>query len=299
MADLSPPTIHFFEDDTTISWLIGVPFVLPENYVTATDNVDGDLTAEVEISGLGLLDETVESNQTILFAVADAAGNRVENQALTISFQQSAFNIGGVAIDGYLSGSLVEFFPTDPSLNHLKITGTTDINGSFNLFFLEEDFLLIDSNGNQLIDPEEGTIVVSGGTDTTTNQSFESALTADANSSVVSPLTTILSEMIKDGATKVDAQARLAESFGYSSSIDITNYDPIIAAKTGDSNTSAILQANALIANTLKQVTAIAESSNLNSSPISISSKVGNLSELVSGVIPFWQTCNLQPSWNL
>ena len=79
-----------------------------------------------------------------------------------------------------------------------------------------------------------------------------------------------LSEMIKDGTTKADAQARLAESFGYSSSIDITNYDPIDAAKTGDLNTSAILQANALIANTLKQVTAISESSNLNTTPLSI-----------------------------
>ena len=89
--------------------------------------------------------------------------------------------------------------------------------------------------------------------------------------------------MIKDGTTKADAQARLAESFWILSSIDITSYDPIDAAKTGDLNTSAILQANALIANTLKQVTAISESSNLNSSPVSIASKVASkLSELIT-----------------
>ena len=93
VSDLSPPTIQFYNNDSSISWLLGVPFTLPDNYVTASDNVDGDLSAQVEVSGLDLLDETVESNQTILFAVTDAAGNRVENQALTISFEQSSFSI--------------------------------------------------------------------------------------------------------------------------------------------------------------------------------------------------------------
>ena len=138
-------------------------------------------------------------------------------------------------------------------------------------------------NGNQVIDPDEGTIIVSGGIDTTTNQLFTSALSADANSTIISPLSTILSEMIKRGTPKEQAQAELAASFGYSNTIDITNYDPIAAANNDDANTNAILQANALVANILKQVTAITEVSNLNAKPADISSKVANqLGELVT-----------------
>ena len=47
VADLSPPTIHFYEGDSTISWLLGEPFDLPDNYVTANDNVDGDLSEQM------------------------------------------------------------------------------------------------------------------------------------------------------------------------------------------------------------------------------------------------------------
>jgi hypothetical protein len=274
VADLSPPTIHFFEGDSSISWLLGDPFILPENYVTVTDNVDADLTTQLEISGLDLLNETEESNQTIYFAVEDSAGNRVENKALTISFQQPAWSITGVAIDGYLSGSVVSFVPSNPALNYLSITGTTNINGGFDLFFLEEDFSKIDTNGNQLIDPSEGTIVVTGGIDTNTNQPFNSALSADANSSVVSPLTTILNEMIKNGTPKADAQTELSKTFGYSNTIDITSYDPIAEAKTGDSDTVAILQANALVVNTFKQVAAIADHINSEAESIEVSSQI-------------------------
>jgi hypothetical protein len=283
VADLSPPTIHFFEGDSSISWLLGAPFILPENYVTVTDNVDADLTTQLEIFGLDLLNETEESNQTIYFAAEDSAGNRVENKALTISFQQPAWSIAGVAIDGYLSGSVVSFVPSNPALNYLSITGTTNITGGFDLFFLEEDFSKIDTNGNQMIDPSEGTIVVTGGIDTNTNQPFNSALSADANSSVVSPLTTILSEMIKNGTPKGDAQTELAKTFGYTNTIDITTYDPIAEAKTGDSDTVAILQANALVVNTFKQVAAIADHMNSEAESIEVSSQIAkSLAKMVN-----------------
>ena len=290
VADLSPPTIHFFQGDSTISWPLGEPFVLPDNYVSATDNVDGDLSALLEITGLDLLDAEEESNQTIFFAVTDAAGNRVENQALTISFEQPFFTVAGVAIDGYLSGSSVEFIPADPNLNHLRITGNTGANGSFNLFFLEEDFFLIDLNGNQVIDPDEGTIIVSGGIDTTTNQLFTSALSADANSTIISPLSTILSEMIKSGTPKEQAQAELAASFGYSNTIDISSYDPIAGAKDGDSNTVAILEANALVVNTLIQITAVSEHMNSEADWIKISAQIAkSMADLVEEGISLTQ----------
>ena len=284
VADLSPPVIRFFEDDPSISWLLGQPFNLPENYVTALDNVDGDLTAQIVVSGLDQLDENTESNQTIYFSVTDLAGNRVDNQALTISFQPSTFTIAGLAIDGYLSGSLVEFKAANSEASNLTITAVTDENGSFNLAFLAEDFLLIDTNKNNVIDPEEGSIIVSGGLDTTTSRSFDGALSADANSSIVSPLTTILSEMIKSGLAKNEAQIKLAESFGYSTAVDITTYDPISAAKYGDSDTVAILQANALVVNTLKQVTAIAEYSKLNADKSELALEIaGKMSDLAQG----------------
>ena len=57
---------------------------------------------------------------------------------------------------------------------------------------------------------------------------------ADADSSVVTPLTTLVNEMIANGEDKETALLEIADAFGYSSEIDITKYNPFEAAGTGD-----------------------------------------------------------------
>ena len=47
---------------------------------------------------------------------------------------------------------------------------------------------MIDADSNGIIDPSEGRILVNGGVDSTTGETFYGTLMADANASVVTPL---------------------------------------------------------------------------------------------------------------
>ena len=79
-----------------------------------------------------------------------------------MSFQQPSLALNGVAIDGYLNGASVVFRPTNPSMSNNLFYGTTDSQGGFKLDFLANEFALVDTNGNGLIDPEEGMIEAGG-----------------------------------------------------------------------------------------------------------------------------------------
>ena len=92
----------------------------------------------------------------------------------------------------------------------MTFTGITNADGGFTLDFIQQEFELIDSNQNGLLDPQEG-VISGGGIDSTTNQSFSGSLSADANSSVITPLTTIVSELILWEKPE-DAQAKVGIS---------------------------------------------------------------------------------------
>ena len=171
------------------------------------------------------------------------------------------------AIDGYLKGSSVSFVPSDPSVDLSLLMTTTDENGAFSIQFLGDVFQEIDSNNNGALDPEEGKIVVSGGIDSSTNREFTGQLTADADSSVVTPLTSLVSEMVENGQSKETAMQTWSQAFGYSSDIDITKYNPFVAAGFGDDSSKKILQSGALVANMMKQAEAYAKISGIDSVP--------------------------------
>ena len=103
-----------------------------------------------------------------------------------------------MAIDGYLKGSSVSFIPTAEGVDQSLLLATTDQNGVFNIKFLGDVFQQIDTNNNGALDPEEGEIVVTGGIDSSTNREFNGQLTADADSTVVTPLTSLVKEMISE-----------------------------------------------------------------------------------------------------
>ena len=67
---------------------------------------------------------------------------------------------------------------------------------------------------------------MSGGVDIDTNMSFLGELRADAISEIVSPLTSILSFMVKEGFRRDTAEDRILEAFGLDSGVDIGTFDP-------------------------------------------------------------------------
>ena len=80
VKDQTPPTITF-SDEGPINYLLGMSFIMPENYFFAIDEVDGNLTSMVEVSGIDELDSQSTSPQTITVTVTDSAGNLASSTA--------------------------------------------------------------------------------------------------------------------------------------------------------------------------------------------------------------------------
>lgn len=84
-----------------------------------------------------------------------------------------------------------------------------------------------------------GSLVMSGGTDVGTGKPFTGTYSAPAGSTVVTPLTTIVQEIVKSGKSVAEAQTIIKTSLGLPD-VDLSTYDPIA---TLDSGTAAEVEA--------------------------------------------------------
>ena len=131
--------------------------------------------------------------------------------------------------DGYISGATVF---ADANGNGLldpgEISTTTDQNGNFNL-----------TGGS-------GPLVAFGGTDISTGLPFKGQLSAPQNSAVITPLTTLLNDLSSDAS----ADANILAALGLPAGLDLTTFDPIAAAKSGDAGGAAAYVAGAKVYDT-------------------------------------------------
>ena len=160
VTDQTPPEISFIGDDTLVL-LLGSEFSLPPNIVTVNDNLDGDLTANIQVFGVESLDPNSTDSQFVTFQAVDSSGNPATSQ-LEVLFEKPGFTISGFAIDGYLAGSQIQFIPASSELQHLTRTVITNSSGGFELDFLSSEFQLLDANNNGLLDLDEGTLQATG-----------------------------------------------------------------------------------------------------------------------------------------
>ncbi|UPJ96392.1 HYR domain-containing protein [Bradyrhizobium sp. 172] len=124
-----------------------------------------------------------------------------------------------------------------------------------------------DANGNGQLDPGEvstttdatggfslagGTepLVAFGGINTSTGLAFKGQLSAPSGSSVITPLTTLMSLLSSDAF----AEQKVLSSFGLSSSIDLNTFDPIAAAKAGSADGAAVEIAHAKVYDTVSLI---------------------------------------------
>ena len=248
----------------------GEPFVEPG--FSALDTVDGDLFNRVMVSGS--LDENVTGTYELNYSVVDDSGNEIATKR-TIYVADWNYTIAGKAMDGYLVGASVVFDIDGNGTHDLSSPVLTDESGAFSFSFTEEEFLKADANKNGAIDPEEGRILVYGGTDSSTLEPFTGLYVADANSTVVNPLSTLSSAFVEQGLSREDAKSKVAEALGLSASLDLFNYDPIAAAAEGDANASQALAASARVANAIRQGAAFVKyASDGNASGKSISAQL-------------------------
>ena len=166
--------------------------------------------------------------------------------AVTVSANPS--EMSGLAEDGYIAGATVF---ADANHNGILDLGeahtTTNADGSFTL-----------SGGS-------GPLVMFGGTDISTNLSFTGVLSAPEGSTVVTPLTTLIAAIVATGTpdhpiSTADAASQVAAAFGLDPSKDLTTFDPVSAAISGDATESAagsaILSAGIQVQSTVAQVSA-------------------------------------------
>ena len=222
---------------------------------SASDSLDGDLTENVTIDGLASLDLNQTGSHSLTYKVLDSSNNLAEANR-TIYVADWNFTLAGKAMDGYLVGASVIFDTNGDGIHDLSAAVQTDQSGAFSIAFTNEEFAEVDEDGNGTIDPEEGRIIVSGGIDSSTMEPFTGSYQADANSSVVTPLTSLVAAFLDEGLSRESAKSKVAETMGVSKALDISNYDPIAAAAEGDTNSSAVLAASARVANAIRQTVA-------------------------------------------
>ncbi|MDJ1178644.1 putative Ig domain-containing protein, partial [Roseofilum sp. BLCC_M91] len=119
---------------------------------------------------------------------------------------------------------------------------TLDISGNFDL------------NGNGTLDYDEGDYVVVGGTDAITGQPFSGTLRAVPGSTVVTPLTTLVSALVDLDVTPEAAETQLKTALGLPSNIDLSTFDPIAAAQAGSSQGLQVLAAQVAVQTLISQV---------------------------------------------
>ena len=185
------------------------------------------------------------------FNAADRSGNQLDFTLYLLI--NPAYQSTITAVDGYLENARVGFDADGDGISDLNREFYTNIYGRADVLFTAAEFANFDINGNGRLDPQEGKFIVTGGFDTSTGSVFSGKLYADANSTVVSPLTTLISQLMENGLTKEDATTRLARALGLSAELDLTAYDPIQKAFEGDANATFVMLANLRMANLMNQ----------------------------------------------
>ena len=153
-------------------------------------------------------------------SISDLSGNSAD-LTLTASDLPNLNNLrinafDGVVVDGYITGGTVfADADRDQTLDAGEASDTTDNSGNFTIL------------------GGEGPLVLSGGTDISTNLAFEGVFEAPPRAEVINPLTTLLVEMAGYSASDASfqsTQAPLRTALGLDASIDLYTYDPIIEA---------------------------------------------------------------------
>ncbi|MEG5048685.1 calcium-binding protein, partial [Microcoleus sp. B4-C1] len=175
------------------------------------------------------------------------------------TFELAKFTLGpssstrGRAINGYMAGATVFF---DANFNGVQDENEpfsiTNADGSFDLDVSLDQF---DKNNSGDLEPDEGKIVLIDGINTSTYLPQQTPLFATPDATVVTPLTTLLTELIEQGSDPNQAQIQVKSALGVSSVIDLTSYDPLEAITQNDPNGLAVYAAHAQVQNTIVLIT--------------------------------------------
>ena len=210
----------------------------------------------IELFG-GYIRDDLEAMYGFIVDLVSATGEGVKSTFQYIISQ---------AVDGPISGhraffdanknGILDFVDLDSdgvldTDEFMELVFQTDTNGS--LFGRVP--LTYDANQNGRIDTEDGQIVISGGIDLSTGQKLTIPLAAPWGSTVISPLTTIVSVLVNEYSYDGDAAStRVLNGFQLSSDFSLLHRDPIIAATSDDAGAAAVFTQGVVVHNTATQL---------------------------------------------
>jgi len=165
---------------------------------------------------------------------------------------------GKVAIEGLIVGGKVFLDANgNSSIDEQEVETRTGADGSFSFSFSDEQFQNVDANNNQFFEPNEGTLILESNSETTdiaTGLSFEIQLTAPANASVVTPLTTLVTKRMQQGQDFAQAESTVKSVLGIPDSINLTQFNPIAEANRGNPQAQVPFANGAQVQNAVTQV---------------------------------------------
>ncbi|MGY3038072.1 VCBS repeat-containing protein [Bradyrhizobium sp. USDA 4354] len=250
--------------DTSSTLLVkitGLPSGFTLNYGAAIDEgVWGLSAADLEHADLALIPDPAVLPGSLTLQVTAISNDGVHQASSPISNIAVDISAGanvqvGQLLDGYIAGATVfADADNDGVLDPDEAHTTTNADGSFSLV-----------GGT-------GTLVSIGGTDVSTGLAITGVLKAPAGSTVITPLTTLITALVDSTAndptplSAADAESAIKTAFGLSAGIDLKTFDPVDAVVNG-TDATAIAEATAILSAAIQVQSTIAQVSAVGGSP--------------------------------
>ena len=189
-----------------------------------TEEVDGDDGTDTAVFAGNRASYTfgVGANGEVLI------GNDVLNRIELFRFDDGLFGFDGVQLVPIPEG-------TSGSVADGYIAGATvwiDVDGD-GVLDPDEPFAISDATGRFTIaSTATGALRATGGTNIDTGLANTLLLSAPDGAGVINPLTTLIENLIADGASAAEAEAAVETAFGLDPDLDLTQLDLIAAAAT-------------------------------------------------------------------
>ncbi|PSO79436.1 MAG: hypothetical protein BRC45_15515, partial [Cyanobacteria bacterium QS_5_48_63] len=164
-----------------------------------------------------------------------------------LALQESSRGIEGFIADGTVFLDI----NGNRSLDNNETSTTTASDGSFSLTLTQSQVDAVNSSDAQNFLVLEGS---SKTKDTATGLSFQTSLLAPSNATVVTPLTTLITQRQQQGQSLEDAEEQVKAAFGVDKSFALTTFDPIQQANDGNPLAPAVFSGGVRVQNAVTQV---------------------------------------------
>jgi Ca2+-binding RTX toxin-like protein len=185
-------------------------------------------------------------------------------------------------IDNYIAGAKV-FLDANKNgvLDANEPSTNTDGDGAFNLDFPFEDFETFDKNENGEIDSDEGNLVAFGGIDTATGLPLETPVTAPADATVVTLLTTLMVDLVDKGIEGDRAESLIKSALAIPADVAIADFDPIAATNASEPGGVATLSAMVKVQNVITQTAALIDGASSAATKDIVKAVVGSITDKI------------------